>query len=131
MSNKKTTQTIFSSTNMKHGEATMHKIIPTKIILIVNSISHTKTKIKETIGIINKLKETIEIINKPKAIFGITRVKEKPGTTTHKPKTVRLNRIKTMEGDFKEHVLSVEREDRKQKTVGIIQKYTSKTRMVE
>ena len=27
-----------------------------------------------------------------------------------------------MEGDFKEHVLSVEREDRKQKTVGFIQK---------
>ena len=52
----------------------------------------------------------------------MTRVTEEPGTITHQSKTVRIIRIKTTEGDFKEHVLSVEREDRKQKTADIIQK---------
>ena len=71
---------------MKHGEAMMHKIIPTKIKGIVNSTTFTKPKLKEIIGIINKLKETIGIIKEPKAIIGITRVKKNLVQQPTKPK---------------------------------------------
>ena len=77
--------------------------------------SKAAVKIKETIGIINNLKETIGIIKEAKAIIGIARVKEEPGITTHKTKTMRIIRVKTMEGESKEHALSLEREDTKKK----------------
>ena len=74
------------------------------------------------IGIINKIKETNRTIKEPKGDNWNIRVKEERGTATHKTKTMRIIRIKAMEGDSKEHVLSLEREDTKWKTVGIIQK---------
>ena len=106
---------------MKHREVKKHQTIPTRIKQIIDSTTHTKTKLKETIGI-NKLKETIGIIKEPKAIVGIIRNKEEPGTITQKTRIMRIMKIKTMEGDSKELVSFVGREDTRQKTVGTIQK---------
>ena len=60
--------------------------------------SKAAVKIKETIGIINNLKETIGIIKEAKAIIGIARLKEEPGITTHKTKTMRIIRVKNGRG---------------------------------